>query len=481
MRRLSSILIAATAVLALLPATALAAGLTPQRMQSLDAAPATAGTNRSFSLPQGLSAAVRSNGSHLAPASATSAAAARMHVSTSPLVVGPCTVTAHVLNMAGAAVPAAWVELWYKDVFGVWQYVGEAQTDAAGLVTFVNVPETTLGELDASLADGNEYYSWGNTFTAAGPNDFTLRPASTGASVFRTSDSAWNWWNWVSIETRGTLGGATTWTQDAVSSPIVSASPFVMAPDYSYAVGYPYDNQGIEWSTSPALGVTTGVADGRTSMNFDQSNGRGAWFWSPYWASGKAGTRTTLILENWPAGYRVAFYGWSQAPSGVLKDWPYYVESNGATYGSTAITIPSSAPAGYDYELHAYRYDDATSWLDLTLYFQVASLNASRTKIAHGGSVRLSGVVPTEGHMGTQAGNPKTMTLYKRTSSAGVPKTWDATKKGWRKVGTVKANGYGKFQTPLLHPTRSTWYVMRYPGDGWYHDAYTAVRKVTVR
>lgn len=35
--------------------------------------------------------------------------------------------------------------------------------------------------------------------------------------------------------------------------------------------------------------------------------------------------------------------------------------------------------------------------------------------------------------------------------------------------------------TGSLRPQRSTWYIVRYPGDDWYWRGYTAVTKVTVR
>jgi hypothetical protein len=46
-------------------------------------------------------------------------------------------------------------------------------------------------------------------------------------------------------------------------------------------------------------------------------------------------------------------------------------------------------------------------------------------------------------------------------------------------VGRVKANGLGRYAR-FLRPTRTTWYVVRYPGDDWYWHAYTSVLKVRV-
>jgi len=69
----------------------------------------------------------------------------------------------------------------------------------------------------------------------------------------------------------------------------------------------------------------------------------------------------------------------------------------------------------------------------------------------------------------------KYVTLYKRTRAAtAAPTTWDATKKGWTKVARIRANGLGRYLSTYLKPTRTTWYVVRYPGDNWYWPAYTS-------
>jgi len=97
-----------------------------------------------------------------------------------------------------------------------------------------------------------------------------------------------------------------------------------------------------------------------------------------------------------------------------------------------------------------------------------------------GTSVRLTGIVPTQGHVGSKAGKTKELYVFARTTPAGQPGAGNPTKKGWKLVGTCKANGLGKYTTSRLRPTRSTWYVVYYPGDDWYWGAFTSVVKVTV-
>lgn len=183
-----------------------------------------------------------------------------------------------------------------------------------------------------------------------------------------------------------------------------------MPPDVDYAIAHPCDNQGIEWRPTSSVPVAPGAYSG-TFMGFDQAGGRGAWIQTPYWASGQPGTKVRLVLENWPAGYQTSFYGDNQMTPGTVRDWPFYLESDGTTF-STTLTVPATTLAGYDYEIHTYRYDDPQSYLDLTTYFQVCTLKSSRASVRSGGTVRLSGVIPTQGHEGSRRGKVKYVTLY---------------------------------------------------------------------
>ena len=111
----------------------------------------------------------------------------------------------------------------------------------------------------------------------------------------------------------------------------------------------------------------------------------------------------------------------------------------------------------------------------------MASLKASHTSVHPGRAVRLSGVIPTVGHQGSQVGKVKFVNIYQRAKAAGPPTAWNPGAKGWRKVATVRANGRGVVRRSVLHPRHTTWYVVRYPGDSYYFNAYTSVIKVTVK
>jgi hypothetical protein len=393
------------------------------------------------------------------------------------LLTGSCALSGHVYGFSGTAAAGAEVDLFYPDGSGSYMLADWTTADGLGYFEFTNLPETSDAYFEVWVDDDHAFQSWGNAVTAAGPNTFTFQPGVLGANVVRTSDPGWNWWRWVRIETWGSAGGGTTWLNDPEEDGVADWA-WAMPPDGDYAIAYPYDNQGIEWRPASAAPVLSGALS-HTTMQFDQADGRGAWIKTPYWASGKPGTSVRLVLENWPTGLQMSFYGYNQFTPGTVKQWPYYLESGGTTF-STTLTVPATTRAGYDYELHTYRYDDPLSLLDLTTYFQVCTLTSGKSSVRSGGAVKLSGVIPTEGHDGSDPGKVKYVTLYKRTRSvSAAPTTWDATRKGWTKVKRIKANGFGKYST-YVQPSRTTWYVVRYPGDGWYFDAYTSVLRVRV-
>jgi hypothetical protein len=73
----------------------------------------------------------------------------------------------------------------------------------------------------------------------------------------------------------------------------------------------------------------------------------------------------------------------------------------------------------------------------------------------------------------------KKATLFMRHSRAGQPA--GAKAKGWTKVADIPASARGRFVSPALYPSRTTWYVVRYDGTNGGFTAFTPVVKVTVR
>ena len=66
-----------------------------------------------------------------------------------------------------------------------------------------------------------------------------------------------------------------------------------------------------------------------------------------------------------------------------------------------------------------------------------------------------------------------------RHSRAGQPATAKA--HGWTKVANLHVNASGRFVSPLRHPSRTTWFVVRYHGVNGGFTAFTPVVKVAVR
>jgi hypothetical protein len=47
---------------------------------------------------------------------------------------------------------------------------------------------------------------------------------------------------------------------------------------------------------------------------------------------------------------------------------------------------------------------------------------------------------------GGTPGEAKSVILYQRIKAAAQPTVWDATKNGWRKLGTLRANRFGVYR-----------------------------------
>ena len=70
-------------------------------------------------------------------------------------------------------------------------------------------------------------------------------------------------------------------------------------------------------------------------------------------------------------------------------------------------------------------------------------------------------------------------TLFMRQSRAGRPTIAKA--KGWTKVANLSVSAGGRFVSPELRPSRTTWYVARYSGGNGGFTAFTPVVRVPVR
>jgi hypothetical protein len=250
-----------------------------------------------------------------------------------------------------------------------------------------------------------------------------------------------------------------------------------LAPDFNSAsASFPSTNGTVtaecQWLSpghAPVAASPGTVAD--TSLAFDWNSAvRGHLVGPRCRHSGRPGSTVRYEISNLPAGEQISFFGysWSSSLSGA-QTYPQVVTSTGPqnTY-TVALRIPASATVGDVYDVNAERSDDVQSLLWLYDYYEVCTFSASHSSIARGQAVRLRGHID-----GKQA------TLFMCHHRAGQPGTVKA--HGWTKVANLRVSASGRFVSPLLHPSRTRWYVVRYPGLNGGFVAFTPVVKVTVR
>ena len=190
---------------------------------------------------------------------------------------------------------------------------------------------------------------------------------------------------------------------------------------------------------------------------------------SPLGASGNPGSTVKLRLVHYRKGAVTLLAGTPEYPaSAPTRSLGSYTSKGGAAE-TKSVTLPSTTKPGYRYWFTAR---NKYGVLVLQAPFQVSLLRASARTITRGQALRLSGVVPVKGHVGSTPGRAKTVAVYRSVTSA---------TKGFKYVKSGRANGYGKFVFRGLKPPRTSWYTVVYAGDGdYWQDATTAV-KVTVR
>jgi hypothetical protein len=409
---------------------------------------------------------------HLTPG----AGGARAALGLAPLSAtgGAGTVNGTVSAFDGSPIEGAQVYAGWRDGTDITVLAPET-TDAAGYYSVSGMPGTSQGLLEAVLPSDDYFLSKGLLFSDPGPTTFDLRPGSIGFTTTR-STSSWGTWSSLALYTSGSGGEARTLTGN-----VLSGTAWAMAPEVDYAVAYYWSNEASEVSFASPTPLTPGTDAGVTA-DFKEGSAFRMWIAKPYWASGKPGSVLELRYSGWPAGTVARFLGAPTYPESATPTsfGGKQLVSAGPSQAVTKVTVPTTAKPGYIYVVEMYRPQDPV-WIDLAVFFQVSTLNASKTSVRSGGAVKLSGVVPVSGHIGATPGAPVTVTIYRRTTSAtSPPPAWDATTRGWSRVGSYKTNGLGAFHTGYVHPKRTTWYVARYTARPPYVKAYTSVRKVRV-
>jgi hypothetical protein len=355
-------------------------------------------------------------------------------------------------------------------------YWGTGVTDGAGAYS-MDARATTDGQIWAFPGD-SAFARGSRTWTAGGSDQVDLYPGRVNVSA--TRGGPWTGFGGYTVRLMGpaeySRGDVTA--ADATSSPVNGT---IEALDGTYEVGSVnfYYDEGIEFSTP--VTVTSGATSG-TTVNVNEANAQRVWTQAPYWASGKPGATVKLARNNFPAGWINDVSGYSD-PNGTAAKAFGKKTSAGGSVEYVSVKVPATAKAGYGYWI-GFQHVDASGNAE-PLYveemYQVSTMKPSKTAIRKGTKIRVSGIVPTEGHWGSQAGKRKYVWVLWHKGTAPVPTKWDATKQGWVPIARVRTTGTGSYTSPYLKPPRTGTFVVQYDGDDWYWGAYTSVRKVTVK
>jgi hypothetical protein len=371
---------------------------------------------------------------------------------------GACDVMGYVRNLDGT--PAAGAQVTFSG--------GERYTSDKGYFEILGLDASDDMRFGVYLPDSDHtqdcFFSTRGHRIVEGRNEVVLQP---GAIEFTLAAIH-------APRLRVTTYGANGWAHSTILNG--HEGPALAAPgECTYAIAYPSEQSVIEW-TGPSLTITPGVVSG--PIVFDQADAMHFRIESPRWQSGKPGMTVKLAFANWPAGYKIYPAG-HLAQGGLTRTWPT-ITASGESLMTRSVQIPTTVKAGSEYVMSATGSSRGIPLL-LVNRLQIATLKSSKTSIVKGGSFLLSGVVPVGGFWGSARGKPKTVTLYKRTTSSGQPKYYDATRSGWKKVDTYKTDGYGRFVTRYFKPQRTTWYIVRYPSDPDHFRAFTSVHRVPVK
>ncbi len=359
-----------------------------------------------------------------------------------------------------------------------WHFGGTTTTDYLGHFSFPEVTATTAGGVQAWFTkDGHRYSLWREplTFTEATTTTVDFAPGRAGLNA--TRGGPWKTWQRprVVFAESGVDGAWTDFAFDTRGSETMFGA--AMPGNADYACIYFWANEATEWMRPPGQGIS--VASGQLldweRAYVHQDDALRCYVTSPFWHSCRPGDTVKMALQNWPAGRKAAFLGQPDAPSGPVttfgdRKWT----STAKTAHTLSFRIPGTAKPGYGYYINALRTDDSRSSLQLQEYVQLATLK----KYYLSGRLRMTGIVPTQGHWGAQAGKNKRVIIYAKYSRAGVPTKWDPTGQGWHKVAEATCNGQGRFYAGIPPTKPSAWYVARYAGDDWYWGAFTNVVSV---
>ena len=362
---------------------------------------------------------------------------------------------------------------------------GSALVDEYGAFAFTAVPAAAgNGDLWAVPEPDNGAWQrgrYGMTWADGGDVSVDLRAGRVGVGIYRGGP----WYGWKNavffVWTKPADGNGTGFTMSTVRNTNVDGEGYygeqpVEEGTGDGAVVYFWSNEGAEVPFSAEVQRTSPSVPSIAAYEDSACRAR---IMEPRWSSGKPGKTIILSLSGFDVGWINQIRGRSDYPGGATwKDLTRVtMRESGA---NLRVTIPSTAKPGYMYWV-ATDHVNGMAALRLLVPFQVATLRPSSTSVARGSTVRLSGVVPVDGHWGTKRGTPKTVVLYKGPNSQPQPRTWEPSRYDYTKVGSFRTDGYGRFRTSAVRVNGTTTFVVRYPGDATYWRAYTTQVLVKVK
>jgi len=390
----------------------------------------------------------------------------------SRLSAGAATVSGTLYDSYHSPSGSARVEWWAEESDG-W-YTGHVTTAANGSFSMTTMP-TSNGEIWAYPNDASVFSRGGDTWVDGGSYGRTLYPGRVNAGA--TLGGPWyEDFEYLTVrlwgDSRFSRGEVPT---DGSSTP----AELIDVLDGTYTAGsakFFYD-EGVEFAGP--IGVTSGSQSGATIWA-DEAGAQRVEMTSPFWDSGKPGATVKILRGNFPAGWVNNVTGYTDDPDDSGSAEYGDKTSSGAAEQSFSVKIPAKAKPGYSYWI-GLDHVNGIGTLSLETPYQVCTMKASKTAVKKGARIRVTGVIPTQGHWGKETGLKKPVTLFAHKGTVKAPTVWEPKSQGWVKVGSVKTNGFGAYKTPYFKPRKSMTLVVRYPGDDWYFDAYTSTQKITVR
>lgn len=389
---------------------------------------------------------------------------------------GSATVYGHLVDSYGAPRSGAWVEA-LSEVDDVW-YWREDQTAADGFYSITNVVPTGNGEVWAYPDDDSTLARSAGAWASGGSYGYNLYPGRISVTGHR--GGRWGDFREIAVRLWGdaTFSKGVVYAGDTTSTPVTGNVDALNGSYWGGSATFFWD-EGVEFYGS--INVVSGSTSG--SLTVDEAAAQRIWLTSPYWYSGKPGANVRVAIDGFPTGWINSVTGYTDDPDGTSSMMFGTHTSTGTATQYMTYKVPVTAKPGYGYWIGFQHVDGSGNSYPLYLeeQYQVCTMKASKAKVRKGTKIRVKGIVPTEGHWGTQKGKTKVVTLYAHKGTAKVPTKWNPKGQGWVKVGSVRTNGYGAYTTPYFKPLKTLTLVVRYPGDDWYYDGYTSTQKITVR